>query len=192
MRAVENLPDDYKEIYAVNLQKNKKMAIIVNLIAVAIAVIMAVPMHFVVPFFSVFSMENGLFPYILRFAALIILMFLYLILHELVHGIAMKLCGTKKVKYGFTGMYAFAGSKDYYDKKAYIFIALAPVVLWGIVLAAINPFVPVEWFWIVYLIQIMNVSGAAGDLFVTVTFSHLPQDILVQDYGVSMTVFSKK
>ena len=192
MRAVENLPDDYKEIYAVNLQKNKKMAIIVNLIAVAIAVIMAVPMHFVVPFSTVFSMENGLFPYILRFAALIILMFLYLILHELVHGIAMKLCGTKKVKYGFTGMYAFAGSKDYYDKKAYIFIALAPVVLWGIVLAVINPFVPVEWFWIVYLIQIMNVSGAAGDLFVTVTFSHLPQDILVQDYGVSMTVFSKK
>ena len=192
MRAVENLPDDYKEIYAVNLQKNKKMAIIVNLIAVAIAVIMAVPMHFVVPFSTVFSMENGLFPYILRFVALIILMFLYLILHELVHGIAMKLCGTKKVKYGFTGMYAFAGSKDYYDKKAYIFIALAPVVLWGIVLAVINPFVPVEWFWIVYLIQIMNVSGAAGDLFVTVTFSHLPQDILVQDYGVSMTVFSKK
>ena len=192
MRAVENLPDDYKEIYAVNLQKNKKMAIIVNLIAVASAVIMAVPMHFVVPFFSVFSMENGLFPYILRFVALIILMFLYLILHELVHGIAMKLCGTKKVKYGFTGMYAFAGSKDYYDKKAYIFIALAPVVLWGVVLTVINPFVPVEWFWIVYLIQIMNVSGAAGDLFVTVTFSHLPQDILVQDYGVSMTVFSKK
>ena len=112
-------------------------------------------------------------------AALIILMFLYLILHELVHGIAMKLCGTKKVKYGFTGMYAFAGSEDYYDKKAYSFIALAPVVLWGIVLAVINPFVPVEWFWIVYLIQIMNVSGAAGDLFVTVTFSRLPQDILV-------------
>ena len=192
MRAVENLPDDYKEIYAVNLQKDKKMAIIVNLIAVAIAVIMAVPMHFVVPFSTVFSMENGLFPYILRFVALIILMFLYLILHELVHGIAMKLCGTKKVKYGFTGMYAFAGSKDYYDKKAYIFIALAPVVLWGIVLAVINPFVPVEWFWIVYLIQIMNVSGAAGDLFVTVKFSRLPKDILVQDYGVSMTVFSKK
>lgn len=192
MRVVENLSDDYKEIYAVNLQKNKKMAVIVNLTAVAIAVIMAVPMHFVVPFFSVFSMEDGLFPYILRFAALIILMFLYLILHELVHGIAMKLCGTKKVKYGFTGMYAFAGSEDYYDKKAYSFIALAPVVLWGIVLAVINPFVPVEWFWIVYLIQIMNVSGAAGDLFVTVTFSRLPQDILVQDCGVSMTVFSKK
>ena len=26
----------------------------------------------------------------------------------------MKLCGTKKIKYGFTGLYAFAGSDDYY------------------------------------------------------------------------------
>ena len=104
----------------------------------------------------------------------------------------MKLCGTKKVKYGFTGLYAFAGSEDYYNKKAYIFIALAPVVLWGVVLAVINPFVPVEWFWIVYLVQIMNLSGAAGDLFVTIKFSRMPRDILVQDSGLGMTVFSKE
>ena len=40
-----------------------------------------------------------------------------MILHEIVHGIAMRICGTKKVKYGFTGLYAFAGSKDFYDIK---------------------------------------------------------------------------
>ncbi len=102
----------------------------------------------------------------------------------------MKICGTKKVKYGFTGMYAFAGSEDFYNKKAYIFIALAPVVFWGIVLAVINPFVPIEWFWVVYMIQIFNLSGAAGDLFVTIKFLRLPKDILVQDYGVGMTVYS--
>ena len=89
----------------------------------------------------------------MRFAVLLVLLVVYMILHELVHGIAMKMCGTKKIKYGFTGMYAFAGSDDYYGKKPYIFIALAPVVLWGVVLAVVNPFVPAEWFWLVYLIQ---------------------------------------
>lgn len=191
MKAVENLPEGYTKIYAVDLQKDKKIALLVNILAIVIAVLLVVPMHFVVPIFSMFSMESGMQNYIIRFVALIALMILYMILHELVHGIAMKICGTKKVKYGFTGLYAFAGSKDYYDKKAYIFIALAPVVLWGTVLAVINPFVPVEWFWIVYLIQIMNLSGAAGDLFVTVKFSRLPRDILIQDYGVGMSVFSK-
>ena len=115
-----------------------------------------------------------------------------MVLHELVHGIAMKICGTKKVKYGFTGMYAFAGSQDFYNKKAYIYIALAPVVLWGSVLAVITPLVSAEWFWVVYMIQIINVSGAAGDLFVTVKFLRLPRDILIRDYGVGMKVFSKE
>lgn len=191
MKAVEILPDGYREIYAIDLQKDKKMAVIVNLIAVIIGVLMAVPMHFVVPIFSLFSMEAGMLNYMLRFGALLVFLVLYMVLHELVHGIAMKLCGTKKVKYGFTGLYAFAGSTDFYGKKAYIFIALAPVILWGIVLAVINPFVSAEWFWVIYMIQITNLSGAAGDLFVTVKFSRLPNDILIQDYGVGMHVYSK-
>ena len=102
----------------------------------------------------------------------------------------MKLCGTKRVKYGYTGLYAFAGSEDYYDKAAYIFIALAPVVLWGVVLLVLQFFVPTSWFWVVYCVQLTNLSGAAGDYFVSIRFSRLPKDILVRDYGVGMNVYS--
>lgn len=189
MKAIGVLPEDYGEIYSLNLQKDKRTAIIVNLLALAIAAVMALSMNFFVPVTSVFDMSGGIVRYFLRLAALIVLMVLYMILHELVHGIAMKLCGTKRVKYGFTGLYAFAGSEDYYDKKSYIFIALAPIILWGTVLAAVNFFVPTEWFWIVYMIQLINISGAAGDLFAAVKFSRMPKDILIQDSGVSMRVF---
>lgn len=189
MKAIGVLPEDYGEIYSLNLQKDKRAAIIVNLLALAIAAVMAVSMNFFVPVTSFFDMSGGIVRYFLRLAALIVLMVLYMVLHELVHGIAMKLCGTKRVKYGFTGLYAFAGSEDYYDKKSYIFIALAPIVLWGTVLAAVNFFVPSEWFWIVYMIQLINISGAAGDLFAAVKFSRMPKNILIQDSGVSMRVF---
>mgnify|MGYP004687089273 FL=1 len=189
MKAIGVLPEDYGEIYSLNLQKDKRTAIIVNLLALAIAAVMAVSMNFFVPVTSFFDMSGGIVRYFLRLAALIVLMVLYMVLHELVHGIAMKLCGTKRVKYGFTGLYAFAGSEDYYDKKSYIFIALAPIMLWGTVLAAVNFFVPTEWFWIVYMIQLINISGAAGDLFAAVKFSRMPKDILIQDSGVSMRVF---
>ena len=191
MRSYENLPESYNEIYTVNLQKDKKVAVLVNVLAIVIAAVLAIPMHFVVPFDTLFNLTNGIKDILIKCGTLIALMIVYMVLHELVHGIAMKICGTKKVKYGFTGMYAFAGSKDFYDKKAYIFIALAPVVLWGIILGIINLIVPVDWFWIVYLIQIINLSGAAGDLYVTVKFSRLPEDILIQDYGIGMKVFSK-
>jgi len=192
MKAVEYLPDGYREIDAVDLQKDKKLALKVNLLALVVQIVLAVPMHFVVPIFHLFSMENGYKSYLIRFAALVVLLVLYMVLHEMVHGIAMKICGTKKVKYGFTGLYAFAASEYYYSKTAYIFIALAPVVLWGIVLAIVNPLVPTEWFWVVYIVQISNLSGAAGDLFVTARFSRLPKAILVRDYGVGMHVYSQE
>ena len=191
MKAVKNLPEGYREICTIDLQKNKKMALVVNLLAIVIAALLAIPMHYVVPISSLFSMENGMQSYMFRFVGMFVLLILYMVLHELVHGIAMKMCGTKKVKYGFTGIYAYATSNDFYDKKTYIFIALAPVVLWGIILAVVNMFVSLEWFWVVYLIQISNLSGAAGDLYVTVKFLRLPSDILIRDYGVGMTVFSK-
>ena len=192
MKATEILPEGYSEICTVNLQEDKKTSLLVNLSAVIIAVLLAVPALFAVPVSYMFSMEKGIIDYMLRFVSLMVLIFVYLILHELVHGVAMKICGTKKVKYGFTGLYAFAGSEDFYDKKAYIFIALAPVVFWGIVIAIINPFVPLEWFWVVYFLQIINLSGAAGDLYVTIKFFRLPSDILVKDTGIMMTVYSKQ
>ena len=192
MKAVEKLPEGYQEIYSVDLQKNTKIAVLVNGLAILIAILLIVPMLFAVPLYTMFDVEGGITQMLIKYGVMIGLLVVYMVLHELVHGIAMKLCGTKKVKYGFTGMYAFAGSEDFYDRKAYIFIALAPVVLWGIVLAVINPLVPVDWFWIVYFIQICNLSGAAGDLFVTVRFLQFPSDILIRDYGVGMKVFSKK
>ena len=60
------------------------------------------------------------------------------------------------------------------------------------VLLIINLLVPDEWIWIVYLIQITNISGATGDFYVTVKFLKMPEDILVKDKGVSMTVYAPK
>lgn len=190
MKAVSQLPDSFREIYAIDLQKDKKLSLLVNGLAILIGVLLMVPMHFVVSIGTLFDMSQGVGAYFLRFGVLLVAIIAYMVLHELVHGLAMKLCGTKRVKYGYTGLYAFAGSEDYYDKTAYIFIALAPVVLWGVVLLIVQCFVPISWFWVVYLVQITNLSGAAGDYFVTLRFSRLPKDILVRDYGVSMCVYS--
>ncbi|MDO4608533.1 MAG: DUF3267 domain-containing protein [Clostridia bacterium] len=186
------LPTDYKPYLSVDLQKDKKLALLINGLAILIGIAMAVPMHFVVPINTLFDLSGGLLPYTVRFISLILGIILYMVLHEAVHGIAMKMCGTKQVKYGFTGLYAYAGSSDFYSKSAYIFIVLAPVILWGIVLFVINFLVPQSWFWVVYIIQIANISGAAGDTYVTVRFAKLPSNILVQDNGTAMTVYTKQ
>ena len=103
----------------------------------------------------------------------------------------MKRFSDAKVKYGFTGFYAYAASDGFFHKKHYVIIALSPIVILGCVLLILNFLVPVSWFWIVYIIQVLNISGAAGDLYVTLKMNKMPSDILVQDAGVSMTVYAK-
>lgn len=194
MKAKQTLPYGYQEIFSLDLQNGKKAPMFVNMIALSIAVIMFVPMNFFMPLtrYLFFDMTKGFHFYILRWVVFILASLSYIILHELVHGMTMKYFGCQKVKYGFIGLYAFAGSEDFFDKKSYIVIALAPVVLWGIVLLIINLLVSDEWIWIVYLIQITNISGAAGDFYVTAKFLKMPEDILVKDRGVSMTVYAPK
>ena len=192
MAAYTALPEGYREIYQVNMQKDKKIFWLVNGLAVLIAAVLVVPMAFWVPIQTLFDMSQGLGAYALRFGVLLAGSIVYIVLHELTHGIAMKLCGTKKIQYGFTGAFAYAGSKDYYNKKDYILIALAPIVVLGAVLLVIQLLVPVQWFWVIWWIQVSNLSGAAGDLFVSFKFSRMPKDILVQDYGLGMQVFSKE
>ena len=193
MHCLQSLPENYRKIYEVDLQKDKKTALLINGLAIAVSLIMGIGMHCFVPIGMLFSMEAGLGAYCLRFAVLIAAMIGYIILHEWVHGRAMRFYGAKKLRFGFTGMYAYAGSKeDYFTKNAYIVVALAPLVVCGIVLLGINLLVPEPWFWVVWLIQINNVSGAMGDIFVTVKFSRMPADILVNDDGVSMRVYARE
>lgn len=188
----ETLPVGYEQILAIDLMKNKKLALLVNGLAVLIMIAMIVPALFIVPIENLFDFSQGMGMYFLRFGVLVVSSFLYIIVHEWVHGIAMKYYGAKKVRYGFHGIYASACCDDYFDKKSYLVIALAPVVVWGIVFLILQLFANAQWFWVVWTLQIFNISGAAGDLYVTVRFSRLPKDILIGDYGVGMAVYAKK
>lgn len=190
MKAQTTLPAGYREVCRIDLQKDKKLALLVNGAALLIGAAMIVPMHFRVSIATLFDLSDGFLPYLLRFLCLILGLTLYIVLHELVHAAAMRLSGTRKVNFGFTGLYAFAGSADYYDRPHYILIALAPIVIWGIVLGVLCATVPPAWFWVVYFIQVTNISGAAGDLYVTYRMAKLPPDLLVQDSGVSMAVYA--
>ena len=184
MKAYSMLPTGYKEIFNINLQQNKKLALILNFWAGVIAIAMVIPASIFVS--NPFSLPTW------QWWAIAGCNIAYIVLHELVHGITMKICGTKKVKYGFTGLYAFAGSNDWYDKSSYITIALAPVVVFGVILAIAQMLLPVEYFWIPWVTQVANISGAVGDAYVTAKFSKMPKDILVSDCGVGMTVYSKQ
>lgn len=190
-KALSTLPEGCREILSLNLQKDKKTALLVNGLALLIMAVMLVPALLLVPVAPLLDMSNPPL-YFLRWGTLLAGAIAYIILHEWTHGFVMSRCGASRVKYGFTGLYAYAGSADYFPKRAYITVALAPLVLWGILLLIVLLLVPEDWFWVAYGLQIANIGGAAGDIYVVWRFRKLPGDILIQDDGVSMTVFAKE
>lgn len=187
MKFTAKLPENYKEILAVDLQKNKRLALLVNGLALIISAVMVIIGLIISPLSELYSAGPKI---LINLPVMLLGLPLYLVLHELVHGIFMYSYSRVKPRYGFTGMYAFAGSDGYFAKLPYIIIALAPVVIWGVVLLILNIVLPPYLFWGVYMIQITNVSGAAGDAYVTAKFSRLPGSILVRDTGVAMTVYA--
>lgn len=183
MKTQLRLPEHYQKLFQIDLQKDKKLALLVNGLALAIAVPVTVLGFFVQPIGSFF--DEG----ILGMLGFLLGMVVYMALHELVHGIFMRWFSGVRPHYGVTALYAYAGSDAYFDRTHYIIIALAPVVVWGVVLGVLCLVTEGYWFWLFYLLEMLNLSGAAGDFYVTWRFSKLSPDILVQDTGVAMTVY---
>jgi len=190
MRTVMELPAGCVPIDEIDLQKDKKLLLLVNGLALVILLAFGIPGHMLVPVSTIHDTADGVGMMLLRVGVMLVGVVAYIILHELVHGVFIKKYSGEPAFYGFTGTYAYAGSKAYFAKKDYFVIALAPVVFWGVVLAVLNPLVPRSWFWVVYFIQLTNLSGAAGDLYVVWRFSRLPQNVLIQDHSVSMVVYA--
>lgn len=191
MNSYPQLPEGYRELLHIDLQKDQKLMLLVNGLAVVICAVMLAVAAALVPI-SYLVEVSDLLAFGIKAFVICVGMVVYLVLHEAVHGFFMRHYCSAPVFFGFTGMYAYAASKGYFCRKHYLIIGLSPVVLWGLVLAVLNTVVPVSWFYVVYLIQVINVSGAAGDLYVTWKMLTMPSDILVHDTGVAMTVYSRE
>lgn len=189
-KSYTTLPEGYQETFRVDLKKNKKQMILVSVISLILIIVMLIPLpsrYFINQIAE--SLKDG--SYLYKCLVLLIGSVVYIILHELVHGVFMKKFSGVKPHYGFNIMYAFAGCDAYFTKVPYLIITLSPIVLLGIVLLVLNFLVPVNWGFVVYFIQMFNVSGAAGDLYVTTVLSRKPADILMFDTGLTMTAFTK-
>ena len=143
MNSYKELPQGYREILHIDLQKDKKLMLIVNILGLVVMVVMFAIAVCFVPVTTFFDYGNTM-QMMLKLAVLWIGFVVYLVAHEAVHGIVMRHYCNAKVRFGFTGMYAFAASGAYYCRKHYIVIALAPIVVWGIVLGILNFMVPIS------------------------------------------------
>ncbi len=51
---------------------------------------------------------------------------------------------------------------------------------------------PTVWAWWVYLLQVFNISGAAGDFYTAWVISRQPADAYIRDSGTAMEIFARR
>lgn len=179
-------PKKFNLIKSINLEENK-VSLVINVCAILIIVLGIVIGYQMFP--------DAINTDILEFKNFLIYMtgsVVTIIVHELIHGLFIKITSGFEVNYGFTLSYAYAGNKvAYFNKKSYIVIAFSPFIVLGILFQMALIFLPSTYFWFVYLMQIFNLSGALGDLYVTYLTLKMPNDVLINDEGTKMNFYSK-
>ncbi len=184
----QDLPENYKQKYKLDLKESRHV-VILNIISLVAVVAMILIMNAFIPINSIVSKHSSMNSVLLKVVVIAAGFLTYIVLHEGVHGLMMKIFGAKNIKFGFKSMYFYAGSNEYFSKGVYILTALAPVVVWGIVLVGVNFIVPYDWIWVVYFLQIINISSSCGDLYVAFNFVRFNKDVLIQDAGTNMVVY---
>lgn len=185
------LPAGYKQAMYINA-KNAKFGIIFNLIALAVlAIVMAVAFLFLELggklSIDILKMEYTqlVVAYLIFFGAMIG----YIVLHELVHGIAYKTLTGEKLTFGMSWSCAFCGVPHIFTyRRTAIIAVVAPFAVFTVlfipVLILLYFFSPL-YYVIAAFIFGFHLGGCSGDLYVLILFATKYKDpkTLMRDTG---------
>ncbi|MBO4356326.1 MAG: DUF3267 domain-containing protein [Clostridia bacterium] len=137
MNHFNELPAGYKTDYVIDAKDNKKIAVLLNLAAFALAGVAGLAVYllrfkgFNYPkasdMQSIWKTEGFLLLFIVS-------MVIYMILHEIVHGIAYKIMTKEKLTFGLTWSCAYCGIPgSYVTKRCALISILAPLTVFSAV-----------------------------------------------------------
>ncbi|MBR6790307.1 MAG: DUF3267 domain-containing protein [Oscillospiraceae bacterium] len=110
--------------------------------------------------------------------------------HELIHGFFFRRYSPGKIRYGFTGIFAYAGNPGMaYPKKEYTVCALAPAVILTAAFALLCLFARSGWFVVLYWTMVMHLGSCAGDVYMVWLLRGLPEETRIEDTGLCMSIY---
>jgi hypothetical protein len=117
---------------------------------------------------------------------------IYMILHELTHGVSISMLSKTKSRYKFRFPFLTTGTDAYLNKLSFITVCLAPSMLWGLILGILMFFIPQNYLLSLYIVLALNFAGSAGDYLQVVLVLKTPKDSLVKDDGTKTNIYGMK
>ena len=113
----------------------------------------------------------------------------YMAVHEATHGVLLQLLTKVKPSYAVRFPFLTTGNHAYLTRRSAVIVALAPSVLWGIVLILALFTLPQDYLLSAYILLTLNFAGSAGDFVEVYVVSRQQPDALVKDDGNQIHVF---
>jgi hypothetical protein len=185
-----NLPSNYEEVLYWRITERTSRILLMNALSIPLALVFAFGF---LNFVQSFGQPPPIISFDLTQTALLLLgVPLVFILHELAHGIAMRLFGAQP-QYGifWKGLMFYATSPGYaFPRNQYLVVSLAPLVSLSIVACLgilIQAGTSTVWLWAVW--AIVNGSGTIGDLWISFLVLRYPKDAYIIDERDGIRVF---
>ena len=199
MKPLRELPETYRPAGTLDLSKDRKALLLLNLLAfVVILAMWSFFMRLVEwmrPDAAVEGLAlsiNGLGDMVKYVALILVLTGVMLTLHEAIHGFFFWLFTRSRPRFALKLAYAYAAAPDWYlPRNQYLVTALSPLIGITLVCVLLVAVLPPAWFWAVGFILIFNASGAVGDLWVAGWLLTMPSDTYARDSGDSVTLYRR-
>ena len=186
------LPAGYREAMLIDAG-NKKLGILLNVIAFAITVLILI---LIVPLLHLREHAASVFITLPKLIVFTVSPIIYLVAHELVHGVAYKLLTGQKLTFGLTLTVAYCGVPHIYVYRRTALISLlAPFVVFSLLFGGLTLFLrDALWKLIFAILLALHVGGCAGDLYDTLLFliRFRDPDTLMNDTGPAQRFYVKE
>lgn len=192
----EKLPENYRLVKTVDATK-APFAVVFNLLSLVMMVGAFAVLYFAFGTDVSLIKEQFLtlpdFTKILALLLLVVGFIVYIVLHELVHGVVYKAFTKRKLTFGVTMTCAYCGVPDVFVyRTASLCAVLAPFVIFSI--AFIVPMFFLQntvWFLLLAALFAMHFGGCVGDLYITVLYVFKFRDgkTLMRDTGPVQTFY---
>lgn len=115
--------------------------------------------------------------------------FIYIILHEIIHLIFMKIFSKEKINVSIKFPTISVGSDAKFSKKQFAIIALAPTIILGSILILLILLTPKEYTFLWSILLILNFAGSGGDYLQFFKIRKYPNNTYFQDTSIETIIF---
>jgi hypothetical protein len=184
-------PSGYHQVLYWRLTEKLSRILLLNLLSIPLLILWAIVFSWLATSLGRMPRDGSVLQDA-EWVPILLVLILIPVLHELVHGICMRIFGAHP-QYGFLwkAMAFYATAPGYaFPRGQYLIIALAPLVVLSLAAVLLMPLLSGSaWVGLLVIIATLNATGAIGNMWITALVLRYPAHVYLMDERDGVRIF---